>query len=140
MSVHTISVLAALALLLPVSCTTVKQAPAERIDHLTISGLIDGSEKFTFTAAAVKWRHLHWSTPSSMEFDGRSWTRLGKTPEGWKRFAAHDLAKATIVRRHGRDVIALEPTSDGFVLYFDDSPNGASYYSATIAIPRRAKE
>jgi hypothetical protein len=122
------------------SCTTVKKAPVDRIDHLTISGLIDGSEKFTFTPDAVQWRHLHWSTPSSMKFDGKSWTRLGETPDGWSRFTGHDLAKATIVRRHGRDVIALESTSDGFILYMDDSPNGASYYSATIAIPRRTEE
>lgn len=135
-----ISILASLALLLPISCTTTGKAPVDRIDHLTISGLIDGSEKFTFTHDGVKWRHLHWSPPSSMEFDGKSWTRLGETPEGWRRFASHDLVRATIVRRHGRDVIALEPTSEGFILYMDDSPNGADHYSATIAIPRRTEE
>ncbi|MFO1441075.1 MAG: hypothetical protein U1F81_22340 [Verrucomicrobiaceae bacterium] len=140
MSSKPIAILAVLALLLPVSCTSVGKAPAERIDHLTISGLIDGSEKFTFTPDAVKWRHLHWSTPSSMEFDGQSWTRLGKTPEAWRRFGSHDLTRASIIRRHGRDVIALEPSSDGFILYIDDSPNGAGYYSATIAIPRRTEE
>lgn len=140
MLAHPITLLAAVGLLLPVSCTTAKMAPAERTDHLTILGLIDGSEKFTFTSDAVKWRHLHWSTPSSMEFDGQSWTRLGETPDGWSRFAGHDLAKASIVRHYGRDVIALEPTGDGFVLYMDDSPNAASYYSATIVIPRKKEE
>jgi hypothetical protein len=139
MSAQPIS-LFALALLLPVSCTSVRETSAERIDHLTISGLIDGSEKFIFTRGAVEWRHLHWSTPSSMEFDGQSWTQLGKTPEAWRRFASHDLTRAAIVRRHGRDVIALEPSSDGFILYIDDSPNGAGSYSATIAIPCRIEE
>ena len=39
------------------------------------------------------------------------------------------------VRHQGRDVIALDPTADGFDLYLSDTPGGADDYTATIAIP-----
>ena len=122
------------------SCTTAPKPAVDPHEYLTISGVIDGSDKFTFTKERVKWTHLHWSEPVSMKFHGKRWLDLDKTPAQWNEFANLDLSHATIVRRKGRDVVALEPNCCGFVLYLDDSPNGAGYYSVTIAIPRQPKK
>ncbi len=73
-----------------------------------------------------------------MVFGGELWLDLTRTPPIWLETAAHlDLTKAWIVKRQGRDVIALEQTPDGFDLYLCDSPNGAADYEVVIAIPRR---
>lgn len=127
----------ALALLFSTSCCTTPKPPADPYEHLTITGLIDGSEKFIFSPAGVKWVHRHWSEPDDMTFQGRPWTNPRKTPAQWAKYATLDLPRATITKRKGRDLVTLEPTPDGFVLYFDDAPNGADTYSVTIAIPKK---
>ena len=119
------------------SCCSVPKPPVDPYEYLTISGTIDGSEKFTFTQDSVKWVHLHWSEPDDMTFKGKPWNNPRKTPAQWTEFASLDLPHATIVKRKGRDLVALEPTPDGFILYFDDAPNGAANYSVTIAIPKK---
>lgn len=121
-------------------CTSANRPPVDPYAYLTITGQIDGSEKFIFTPERVQWVHRHWSEPDDMTFKGKPWTNPRKTPAQWAQFASLDLPHATIVKRQGRDLVALEPTPDGFVLYFDDAPNGAAAYSVTIAIPKKAEK
>jgi hypothetical protein len=105
---------------------------------LRISGRFDGSGRIIFTREAVRYVHKHWAPPSGVVFDGEPWTKLDRTPSPWGDFANRlDLTQARIVKREGRDVIALEHTPDGFDLYICDSPNGAADYTVTLAIPRR---
>jgi hypothetical protein len=105
---------------------------------LRISATVDGSGRMIFTRSGVKYEHKHWRRPTDVRFDGEPWTNLDLTPPPWADFGNRlDLTKATIVRRQGRDCISLENTPDGFDLYLCDSPNGASHYEITIAIPRR---
>lgn len=128
-------------LLLLSSCASAPKPPVNPHEYLTITGQIDGSEKFIFTPEQVKWVHLHWSEPDDMTFKGKPWNNPRKTPAQWAEFAAAvDLPHAIIVKRKGRDLVALEPTGNGFILYFDDAPNGAAPYSVTIAIPKQAKK
>jgi hypothetical protein len=119
-------------------CSTSRERPAAKDAFLTLSGQIDGSERFIFTATGIKWEHLHWSLPSSMRFQGAPWHDLRRTPAKWHALATSDLAKASIIKRSGRDVIALEHIPDGFILHLSDSPNGAAWYSVTIALPGKA--
>ena len=119
------------------SCASAPKPPVDPNEYLTISGVIDGSEKFIFTPELVKWVHLHRSEPDDMTFKGKSWNNPRKTPAQWAELAHLDLPHARIVKRKGRDVVTLEPTASGFVLYLVDSPNGAGNYSVTIAIPRK---
>lgn len=119
------------------SCSSAPKPPVDPYEYLTISGQIDGSEKFIFTPEQVKWVHLHWAEPDDMTFKGKPWNNPRKTPAQWAEFASLDLPHARIIKRQGRDLVALEPTPDGFVLYFDDAPNGAAAYSVTIAIPKK---
>ena len=105
---------------------------------LRISGRFDGSGAIIFSREAVHYLHKHWARPSGVLFDGEPWTKLDRTPAPWRDFGDRlDLTKAWIVKRKGRDVIALEHTPDGFDLYICDSPNGAADYAVTLAIPRR---
>ena len=104
---------------------------------LRVAGTIDGSGRIVFTRYSVIYEHKHWSRPTNMTFDGEPWDLL-RTPESWGKLGEQlDLTKAWIVKRSGRDVIALEHTADGFDLYLCDSPNGAAFYEVIIAIPRR---
>ncbi len=105
---------------------------------LCIAGRIDGSGKFVFGRKAVRYVHKHWAQPRWVLFDGEPWARLDRTPPAW-RDVAHclDLSRARVVKRQGRDVIALEHTPEGFDLSLCDSPNGAADYTVTLAIPRR---
>jgi hypothetical protein len=105
---------------------------------LRITGTIDGSGRMIFTQKSVRYEHQHWDEPTDVVFGGQLWPDLHRTPALWEEIAPHvDLSKAWIVKRKGRDVIALEQTPDGFDLYFSDSPNGAASYEVLIAIPRR---
>ncbi len=105
---------------------------------LRLSARCDGSGRVVFTRNQVRYEHKHWGRPTKFLFDGEPWTKLDRTPAPWSDFGDRlDLTKARIVKRKGRDLIALEHTPDGFDLYLNDSPNGAADYSVTIAIPRR---
>ena len=105
---------------------------------LHISATVDGSGKIVFTRQSVRYEHKQWGRPINVFFGEEPWLDLGRTPPVWLEAAGHlDLTKAWIVKREGRDVIALEQTADGFDLYLCDSPNGAAKYEVLIAIPRR---
>ena|GEM_PF-3197252 len=103
-----------------------------------ISALVDGSGFIEFTPQSVRYHHLNWQPPVDVTFDGEQWQNLDQTPANWSDDGRMlDLARAQIVQRQGRDVIALERTEAGFDLYLDDSPNGSGQYEVTIAIPWR---
>ena len=107
---------------------------------LRISGRIDGSGRIVFTRDRARYEHKHWGKPAKMRFDGEPWKSPERTPAAWGEIAGGlDLTRAWIVERKGRDVIALENTPDGFDLYLCDSPNGATDYAITLAIPRRGR-
>lgn len=103
-----------------------------------IAATVDGSGHIVFTRAKATYEHKHWAPPTQVHFDGIPWLNLETTPPTWADYSSQlDLTKAWIVKRTGRDVVALEHTPDGFDLYLSDSPNEAANYEITIAIPRR---
>lgn len=103
-----------------------------------LSAVVDGSGRFIFTKGALRYEHKHWGRPTQVRFDSEPWANLDQTPPSWSDYSHRlDLTKASIVKRKGRDVIALESTPDGFDLYVSDSPNSSATYEITIAIPRR---
>lgn len=126
-------------------CATCKKtAPAtgntsnQYIELIHLTAKVDGSERFIFTRRNVRYEHKFWSGPTDVTFNGEPWTNLEDAPPGWRDLGGElDLSRAWIVKREGRDVIALEHTARGFDLYLCDSPNGAATYDVTIAVPRR---
>ncbi|MDA0281887.1 MAG: hypothetical protein O3B86_00915 [Planctomycetota bacterium] len=120
------------------SAAAFDEAVAAQPKLLRISSWCDGSGKIVFASDSVRYEHRHWDVLRKVLFDGEPWTNLQQTPIAWTDLGPSlDLTRAWIVDRHGRDVIALERTADGFDLYLSDSPNGGADYSVTIAIPRR---
>jgi hypothetical protein len=104
-----------------------------RVLTLTISATVDGCERFIFTRDSVYDEHGRWQAPKNVVFNGEPWPDLSSPPPGWEKLAVNlDLTKAAVVQRKGRDVIALERTTEGFDLYFADTQMGAA---STIAIP-----
>jgi len=118
--------------------TAFDDAVAAQPKLLRITCRMDGSGRIIFTRQSVHYEHKHWRRPNHILFDGEPWTKLDQTPVPWRDFGDRlDLTRAWIVKRKGRDVIALEHTPDGFDLYLCDSPNGGASYDVTLAIPRR---
>ena len=112
--------------------------PGTAVQLLTISANVDGSGRMVFTDREARYEHLNWSPPTHVLVNGQPWEPLDKVFSNWPQISdGLDLSRAWIVKRAGRDVIALEPTPRGFDLYLDDSPNGSDDYSVTIAIPKR---
>ena len=106
---------------------------------LTISGIIDGSDRFIFTRDHAWNEHGRWGPPQRILFNGVPWEDLSQAPEGWQELAKDlDLRRARLVTRERRDMVALEQTAEGFDLLFADAQMGAGKYSATISIPRMA--
>jgi len=112
----------------------VTPTPKEKLLRLTAT--VDGSGRIVLTRDSVHYEHKFWSPPWNVTFDGQPWTDLNQSPANWAALAGElDLPRAHLVERTARDVLALEPTANGFDLYLGDSPNGADNYEATIAIP-----
>jgi hypothetical protein len=106
--------------------------------EITISATIDGSERFIFTHNSAWDDHGRWQPPKDVMFNDTPWEDLSQAPPGWTELSPTlDLRKAAITVRNGRDTIALEPTAEGFDLYFADTHMGSAKYSVTISIPRR---
>src|SRR5438270_246130 len=104
---------------------------------ITISALIDGSDRFIFTREVAYNEHTRWGPPKNVLFNGEPWTDLSQPPPGWSDLARSlDLSKAGVLTRKGRDLIALEQTPDGFDIYFADTQPGAGPYEVTISVPR----
>lgn len=119
----------------PESAPNARAAPAAEI---TLTAIIDGSDRFVFAGENLWNEHLHWQGPREVMFNGKPWTDLATAPSEWAELARDlDLSQARIVTREGRDIIALEPTPDGFDLYFADTQMGSGKYTVTVSIPRR---
>jgi hypothetical protein len=115
----------------------VSAAPRETVT-LSLSAVVDGSERFIFTADRVWNEHGRWNPPKNVMFNGVPWNDLSQPPPNWADIATDlDLPAARILTREGRDVIALEPSQDGFELLFADTLMGAGNYAVTISIPKR---
>ena len=116
---------------------TVSAAPRETIT-LSLSAEIDGSERFIFTPDRVWNEHGRWGPPKNVKFNGVPWNNLSQSPANWTEMATYlDLPAAKILTREGRDVIALEPSQDGFELLIADTLMGAGNYTVTISIPKK---
>jgi hypothetical protein len=113
-------------------------AGAQSAITVTLSATIDGSDRFIFTRDNVWNEHGRWQPPQKVLFNGKAWEDLSQAPPGWPELARDlDLPRAGLLTREGRDVIALEVTTEGFDLLFADTQMGAATYSATISIPRK---
>ena len=61
--------------------------PASERVELTLSGTIDGSDRFIFTRDNVVNERGRWGPPQDMLLNGLPWPDLAQPPEGWIEFA-----------------------------------------------------
>ena len=135
-----VSRLSALLCLVAVSAAANPTEPfsnkSPQIWTVTLSASVDGSGVFHFSDDALKYKHKHWGRPKNVQLNGHPWQDLAKSPEDWQAHHGKlDLTHAWVIRREGRDTIAIETTKTGFSVFMNDSPNGVGNYSITIAIP-----
>lgn len=105
---------------------------------VTLSAVVDGSGVFKFSEDSVTYTHKHWEPPKHVLFNGKPWDDLKITPKEWTlQRGKLDLSNAWVIKRQGRDLVALEKTAIGFNVFLADTPNDAAPYSLTIAIPLR---
>lgn len=103
--------------------------------NLTISAKVDGSGKFIIKKDQITYTHLHWGKPENVLIDGKKWENLDEPFKISKEFSgAINLQKAKVLKKKGRDVVAMEKDDDSLVVYFDDSPNGSDEYEIVIAL------
>ena len=109
-------------------------------------GKIDGSDRILITRDGAFWDHAHWGWPEgAVTVNGTQWHPREKnclTTAGAAKFLAecYSLEAVDLERIGGRDVVALERTNNGLVVYLDDTPVGAGEYEFKIHFhPARPK-
>ena len=115
-------------------------APTD-VHVLHIEATIDGSDVVTVTARGVHWQHKSWSWPGDVRINNVVWIpkeRPDLPGRGVLAFLGDvDFAKARVIGRSGRDVVAMETIDDGIAIYFADAPMDAARYTIRIALPRK---
>ena len=111
--------------------------PAAR--QVEIAATIDGSDELHITPRGFRWVHRHWSRPSDIRINGNGWDPQGDAEwlpleQSGTGLLAADLRaeNVTVLKRSGRDTVAVEAYDDGIVVYFADGLSGADVYSVTL--------
>jgi hypothetical protein len=114
-----------------------KDGARARRPTLQVVAEIDGSDELHVDARGARWVHREWEWPREVRLNGVAWDPE-RSPtlrnDGATRFlpGAVDVAKARLTRDEARDTAVLEPTEEGLVLIFADSPPDRSTYDVTI--------
>ncbi|MGO8696678.1 MAG: hypothetical protein ACLQVY_03025 [Limisphaerales bacterium] len=110
-------------------------------------GQVQGSDKILITHEGALWTHINWDyPPQPVSINGTSWNPREKnylSTAGPAKFLPDSFSLESvdleIVKR--RDVVALERTGGGLMVYLDDAlwvrfadnPNGSDSYEIEIA-------
>jgi hypothetical protein len=109
-------------------------------------GMIDGSDRITIRRQGALWEHVNWGWPAGVvTVNGSQWNPSEKnfiTTTGAVMFLPqqYSLLSPRLELVAGRDVVALERTSDALMVYLDDTPPGAAPYEFKIHFPRGKPE
>jgi beta-lactamase regulating signal transducer with metallopeptidase domain len=100
--------------------------------HFT--GSVDGSDKILITRDGARWTHVnrHWPLEPVLVND-TSWNPMDQSylaTVGPEKFLPESFSLESVDLEviEGRDVVAIERTQHGLVVYLDDTPAGASEY------------
>jgi beta-lactamase regulating signal transducer with metallopeptidase domain len=101
-------------------------------------GRVDGSDNILITHDGAQWTHArrHWPL-EPVVVNNTSWNPMEKsylTALGPERFlpATFSLESVDLEVIEGRDVVAIERTNQGLMVYLDDTPGGAGEYDFKI--------
>jgi hypothetical protein len=101
-------------------------------------GQVQGSDKILITHEGALWTHINWDyPPQPVSVNGTSWNPREKnylSTAGPVKFLpdSFSLESVDLEISKGRDVVALERTSDGLMVYLDDTPSGPGDYDFNI--------
>jgi hypothetical protein len=101
-------------------------------------GQVDGSDKIVITHDGALWSHVNWRWPLGLVvINDTRWNPEQKnymTSVGASKFLPEtfSLESASLEKIEGRDVIALERSTNALIVYLDDTPPGASEYEFTV--------
>jgi len=101
-------------------------------------GRVDGSDKILITHEGAMWDHLNWDwPPEPVVVNGTKWNPTVKnylTTIGPVKFLpeSFSLESADLEVIQGRDVVALERTNNGLIVFLDDTPVGPGEYEFKI--------
>jgi hypothetical protein len=101
-------------------------------------GQVDGSDKIVITHDGALWSHVNWRWPlGSVVINDARWNPEQKnymTTLGTSKFLpdSFSLESASLEKIEGRDVIAMERSTNALIVYLDDTPPGASEYEFTV--------
>jgi hypothetical protein len=101
-------------------------------------GQVQGSDKILITHEGALWTHINWDyPPQPVSVNGTSWNPREKnylSTAGPVKFLpdSFSLKSVDLEIIKGRYVVALERTSDGLMVYLDDTPCGPGDYEFNI--------
>jgi hypothetical protein len=104
-------------------------------------GRVDGSDKILITHDGALWEHVNWRyPPESVEVNDTKWNPAQKnymSSFGAMKFLpeSFSLESADLSVIKGRDVVSLEQTPKGLIVYLDDTPSAASEYEFNVTFP-----
>src|SRR5688572_26378507 len=108
---------------------------------LNVQGGIDGSDLIRVEPDRAIWVHRHWSSPTSVTFNGMSWQPQQQPilMPGGKPLIPSDLEnyRASIIRTSGRDEITAEIKEDHVLIQVADSPDGGGLYQFQVVLSPR---
>jgi hypothetical protein len=105
---------------------------------LHFKGRVDGSDKILVTRDGALWDHVNWSyPPEPVSINGTRWNPEKKnylSSIGAVKFLPESFSLESVELEviKGRDVVALERTSKGLMVYLDDTPIAADEYEFNI--------
>jgi hypothetical protein len=122
-------------------------SPMEAVFHF--KGTVDGSDRILISRDGALWNHVHWGWPDGpVAINGAQWNPREKnylTTVGTNVFLPEpfSLDSPALEIVTGRDVVAMERSHDGLIVYVNDTPSGPADYEFTIrfhpANPKPAK-
>jgi len=101
-------------------------------------GRVDGSDKILITHDGALWDHVNWQWPAEpVAINNTQWNPAEKNylaTTGPAKFLpeSFSLESVDLDVIKGRDIVALERTNNGLIVYLDDTPPGAGEYDFNI--------
>jgi hypothetical protein len=101
-------------------------------------GLVDGSDKIVITRDGALWNHINRDWPhGAVTINGTQWKPQQKnyvTTTGTSKFLPEtfSLDSVTLETIQGRDIIALERSTNALIVYLNDTPIGPGEYEFNI--------
>ncbi len=106
-------------------------------DGLHILVAIDGSDELHISHQSATWVHKSWGQPTDVRLNGWKWNPqqrpvLNAGTNAYLLNPALDLSGAVLHKLRGRGSVVLGRDTNGLVIRFDDSENGADTYEAEV--------